>query len=165
MINIKPANTTEDLAIIQQLIHKIWKPTYKAILSEAQMDYMLATMYNLQTLEEQVKQGQQFLILDYNKESIGFAAFEFNFEIPGTTKLHKIYMLPVQQGNGLGKILLNHIITTTKEAGQKKLVLNVNRENTALNFYKHIGFSISEIVDIPIGEGYYMNDYIMMLDL
>jgi len=32
-------------------------------------------------------------------------------------------------------------------------------------FYEKRGFTISEEVDIGIGEGYFMNDYIMGLDV
>lgn len=39
--------------------------------------------------------------------------------------------------------------------------LNVDRYNTALNFYKKISFEITEEVDITFGEGYLMEDYIM----
>lgn len=41
------------------------------------------------------------------------------------------------------------------------LELNVNRQNKARIFYEKFGFVIVEEKDIPIGNGYFMNDYVM----
>lgn len=43
--------------------------------------------------------------------------------------------------------------------------LNVNRENRARYFYERMGMRRLREGDFPIGEGYYMNDYIMGLDI
>lgn len=46
------------------------------------------------------------------------------------------------------------------------MLLNVNRHNTkALAFYQRMGMSKVDEGDFPIGQGYYMNDYIMGLDI
>lgn len=37
--------------------------------------------------------------------------------------------------------------------------------NRARGFYERLGFNVTETVDIPIGEGYFMNDYVMEMDL
>jgi hypothetical protein len=44
---------------------------------------------------------------------------------------------------------------------QHTLRLNVNRFNNAQFFYQKKGFQIVETIDIPIGEGYWMEDFIM----
>ena len=74
-------------------------------------------------------------------------------------------MLPNQQGNGTGKMLLEHVVNSIKEKDATALTLNVNRYNKARYFYEKHGFTIEEEVDIDIGEGYFMNDYIMELNL
>ena len=43
--------------------------------------------------------------------------------------------------------------------------LNVNRNNPAINFYSRFGFKILRQGDFHIGNGFYMNDYIMGLEL
>lgn len=160
-ITIKRA-TEPDLNTIQELVHQIWKPTYHQILSEAQMDYMLNNMYNSLTLQQQLQSRHEMLLIYWDNNPQGFAAFEFDYEQKGTTKLHKLYMLPNQQGKGLGKKLLETVIMNAKQANQQQLMLNVNRANKAIHFYEKMGFTITEIVDIEIGQGYYMNDYIML---
>ncbi len=74
-------------------------------------------------------------------------------------------MLPDQQGNGTGKMLLEHVVRSIKERDATALTLNVNRYNKARYFYEKRGFTIAQEVDIEIGEGYFMNDYIMKLSL
>ena len=43
--------------------------------------------------------------------------------------------------------------------------LNVNRQNKALTFYEKMGMTKVDEGDFPIGNGFYMNDYIMGLDI
>ena len=53
-----------------------------------------------------------------------------------------------------------------REAGYKHLRLNVNRQNAkAIKAYDRNGFKTIETVDNPIGNGFFMNDYVMEADL
>jgi hypothetical protein len=45
------------------------------------------------------------------------------------------------------------------------MILNVNRYNKARFFYEKFGFKIIDEVDISIGNNYFMNDYVMELNL
>ena len=46
-----------------------------------------------------------------------------------------------------------------------KMHLNVNRNNKALRFYEYMGMEKVDEGDFAIGNGYYMNDYIMGLTI
>jgi ribosomal protein S18 acetylase RimI-like enzyme len=46
-----------------------------------------------------------------------------------------------------------------------RVELNVNRNNPAVGFYRHLGLDILREGDFHIGNGFYMNDYIMGLDI
>lgn len=48
--------------------------------------------------------------------------------------------------------------------GHGRVELNVNRKNPALSFYRHMGMTIASSGDFDIGNGYFMNDYIMAID-
>lgn len=155
----------EDLKIVHELAHKIWPDTFKEILSPQQIEYMLEWMYSITSLENQANEkGHSFLLAKDNEQYIGYASYQLNCE-SNRTKLHKIYVLPEQQGKGIGKILLQEIIAKALEGENKKLFLNVNKHNKAVNFYEKNGFKIIDEEDIPIGNGYYMNDYVMELEL
>lgn len=43
----------------------------------------------------------------------------------------------------------------------KDIIIHVNRYNKARTFYEHLGMSITKQGDYDIGNGYFMNDYIM----
>jgi len=62
---------------------------------------------------------------------------------------------------GAGKKLIEYIILAIKKAGATALQLNVNRMNAAKIFYEKLGFTVLYEEDIAIGNGYFMNDYIM----
>lgn len=151
--------TTHDVPLIQELTNQIWPSTYQSILTQEQIDYMIAEMYSTAELNRQLQTGITFLLLWDGDRAIGFAAY--GEAEPGLYKLHKIYLHPDQQGKGAGKLLLNTVISNVTVAGGQLLELNVNRYNKARYFYEKIGFEIYEEKDIDIGNGYWMNDFVM----
>lgn len=156
---------TEDLVDIQRMAEKTWPVAYAEILSPQQMRYMLDKMYSLSALKNQVAQEHFFLLAKMNNENTGFASYELNYQNTGSTKLHKLYVLPEKQGKKTGKTLLLEVIKQAGEANQKSLLLNVNRNNSAVEFYKKLGFQVIFEEDIDIDNGYFMNDFVMELNL
>jgi GNAT superfamily N-acetyltransferase len=155
-----------DLQIIQDLAHEIWPHAYGDILSVAQLQYMLDKMYSLASLQHQLLDSlHSFILVFDDKVPVGFASFSPKKEDPSIFHLYKIYVLPRQQGTGTGKMLLEYIISRIKEMGATSLELNVNRHNKARYFYEKQGFLVKKEVDIDIGQGFFMNDYIMQLKL
>lgn len=158
MPHIRPA-TAADLPVIQELAHTIWPVAYAAILSPAQLQYMLHRFYSLPALEAQQADGHRFFLLE-DAGASGFASCG-PLDEPGAWKLHKLYVLPDKQGTGLGRQLLDVVIGQVRAAGGTRLRLNVNRFNPALHFYERLGFRNVASEDILIGEGYYMNDFVL----
>lgn len=74
---------------------------------------------------------------------------------------------PRFQGTHCGSFLFKEAIKCIKEIHPEPCLmeLNVNRNNKALQFYEHMGMRKLREGDFPIGNGYYMNDYIMGLDI
>jgi len=153
-----------DIAVISDLLHVIWRPTYGTILSEEQTRFMLSTLFSKAKMEQQIlEEKHQFVLASFGKQPVGFAAYQNNFNQGHEAKLHKLYLLPEKQGMGLGSLFMQQLIQLAKSANQKGLILNVNRANPAKKFYERLGFKIVEAVDIPIGNGYFMNDFVMRL--
>lgn len=162
MISIRIANT-EDIDLIHQLGKAAFYPTYLPFISEAQVDYMFHKMYDADALLQQMnKRGDLFLIAYDNETELGFASLQINYEGNQTSKLHKLYVLPDIQTKGIGKSLLHKAEEIARNAGEENLLLNVNRYNKAVDFYKHMGYTIHRIDDIDIGNGFFMNDYEMI---
>ena len=150
----------QDLPIIAALAHSIWPDAYKEILSKEQLTYMLNKFYSKESLEKQLNDLQhQFIIAYENEEPIGFASFS-NVE-PKRYRLHKLYISTSLQHKGIGKEILITIFKAIASTEPVVMELNVNRQNTAIAFYKKMGFTIVKEEDIDIGNGYFMNDYVM----
>lgn len=148
-----------DILLIRYLAQKIWPQTYSTILSKKQINYMMALMYSEEAIRKQMQKNNQFMLVYNAGLPVGFASFS---EIqPAIYKLHKIYVLPSQQGKGIGKFVIEQVIADIKPKGATALQLNVNRNNPAKTFYEKLGFEIIRSEDIEIGAGYFMNDYIM----
>ncbi|HRB72141.1 GNAT family N-acetyltransferase [Flavobacterium sp. WV_118_3] len=159
-MTIITVTSQEQLEIVRSLAYTIWPDAYGAILSEAQLDYMLDQIYAIPALEQQRQNGQQFVLAEEDGVYYGFASFQVNYK-EGKTKLHKIYVLPQTQGKGVGKSLLQYVESTVDQNKNSALLLNVNRFNKAIDFYRKQGFEVIGEEDIAIGEGYLMEDYIM----
>ncbi|MEN9302957.1 MAG: hypothetical protein RL264_1386 [Bacteroidota bacterium] len=153
----------EELSIISDLAYRIWPLAYKEMISQQQMDFMLNWMYSLETLEKQFEEGQQFFIAEENVEPVGFIAIEALSK--QNWKIQKLYVLVEKHGRGIGKFLLQKAIDLAKKQQVFSLELQVNRENKAVEFYKKMGFTIREAADFDIGNGFYMNDYVMEIQL
>ena len=163
MLSITKA-TTADIPLIRQLTFAIWPKTYSDVISKEQIDYMLEMMYNPATLQKQIEEdGCTFIIVYDDTEPVAFASY--NETEPQLWKLNKIYILQSQQGKGTGKFIINYIVDEIKIKHAKALQLQVNRQNKAKDFYERLGFKIIKTADFDIGNGYFMNDYVMELPL
>lgn len=159
-LSIRPADL-DDINTIGYLAQQIWPDTYGSILPDAQLQYMLNLFYSPASLRKQmVDDRHQFVLVEQGEEAIGFASWSTTKEA-GVFKLHKIYFLTGQQGKGLGRSLLQFIFGSIRPEGGKVLRLNVNRFNKARQFYERMGFVVVGEEDVPIGNNYFMNDYIM----
>ncbi len=157
--SIKSATSLADYHLICKLAADIWEPTYGKILEKEQLDYMFQAMYTPENLAKQVAEGQSFFICyDADNQSKGFAAWSWTSE--NYAKLNKIYVLPAEQGTGIGRFLLQFIEKTVAQAGANAIWLCVNRYNKAKNFYEKQGYSVLREEDFEFGP-YFMNDYVL----
>lgn len=165
MFSIRKA-TIEDCPLINKLASKIWEPTYGSILSREQLDYMFDMMYAPENLLKQINElHHQFFIIYADGEPSGYLSIETVDR--DLYEFQKIYSLPALHGTGIGRYIIEQGIEYLKSIhpGPFTVELNVNRQNPAVGFYKHMGFHEHATRDFHIGDGYYMNDYIMRMDV
>ncbi len=151
--------TVDDVPLIRTLAKQTWPLSYEKILSRSQIIYMMQLMYSENALRKQINEGSQFIIVYNNAIPVGFASYSETE--PTVYKLHKIYLLPNQQGRGTGKFTIEQIIVDILPKGATVLQLNVNRFNKAKGFYEKLGFVVIKEEKIDIGSGYFMDDYVM----
>jgi ribosomal protein S18 acetylase RimI-like enzyme len=155
--------TEADIGAIRRIAHETWPVAYGSLLSAEQLDYMLGLMYSESSLLEQMRKGHQFYMAELDGRAFGFASV--SDEGDSVHKLNKLYIIPETQKTGAGKALLNEVINYAKQNGGTKLILQVKRDNPAKGFYEKQGFIVTREIDLDIGNGYFMSDYIMELGL
>jgi GNAT superfamily N-acetyltransferase len=176
-IQITPAGLN-DRDFIRSVSERTWPSTYGHIISQEQIDFMLDWMYSDASLEKQMNTGCAFYIASIKNEdgqldAVGFCSVSPDDEeenintekVEGAKahKLNKLYVLPSAQGTGSGKALLNKSIEVAKAAGSSSLFLQVNKLNTAFTFYLKHGFVKEAEFKFDIGNGFFMDDYVMRL--
>ena len=166
MFEIRKA-TLEDISLINELAWIVFPHTYKELLSQGQIEFMMDWMYSPTNLRKQMTEDGHIYFLAYEgNEPAGYLSIQPEGE--HTYHLQKIYVLPSFQGKELGKQLFNQAIKAIKELHPEpcQMRLNVNRYNTkAVDFYFRMGMKKVFEGDFDIGHGYLMTDYIMALDI
>ncbi len=154
-----------DLADIQA-IHDValdtWEPTYRPIISQEQIQIMFEDLLSLAAIERQIKQNEgTYVLAIVDGLAQGFAYFAPKDGEGGRHyKLHRLYVRPSTQHHGVGGAILRFVEDELSQQGVLELELNVNRYNTAQEFYRKQGYQVCETVDIPY-KHYWLNDYVM----
>jgi|LakMenEpi03Aug12_release.lakeMendotaPanAssembly.Ray.scaffolds.fasta_scaffold811356_2 ribosomal protein S18 acetylase RimI-like enzyme len=163
-MHIRHATLADAQAIII-IANTTWPVTYSTIISQEQITFMLNAFYSKAVIEEQLKDASQyFFIAEENNEVLGYAHIVPYSQLNRTYKLSKLYILPAAQGKQIGKMLMQYTEQFLISNKIQTMLLNVNRNNPAIDFYKKMKYQIIETVDIPLDK-FWLNDYIMKKDL
>ena len=153
MFTIRKA-TTDDCALIRKLAQQVFPATYRDILTSEQIDYMMEWMYSETNIRKQMEEEGHVYLLAYEEcEAAGYVSVRPDGK--DLFHLEKIYVLPYFQGAHIKDM----------HPAPCQMELNVNRHNKALHFYEHMGMRKVREGDFPIGGGFYMNDYIMGMEI
>ena len=163
--------TLQDVALIRSLADGVWQETYASILSPQQIEYMFDMMYSHENLTIQMRdKHHHFLIISHNDTPCAYISIEPLGE--GRYNFQKIYARREVHGIGVGRYMIEQGVEWVRRAeaasqryGDIVVELFVNRANPAVNFYRHMGFEIVNTRDHDIGNGFFMNDYIMELHI
>ncbi len=166
MIIITKAGTN-DIQMIQSVANIAFPATYSEILSNEQITYMMEWMYSTDSLTRQMnEEGHIYYIAKEDNLPVGFVSIQQ--EGKDLFHLQKIYVLPDKQKKHIGSQLFKKAVQAIRELHPESscvMELNVNRYNKALDFYKRMGMHIAREGDFPIGNNFFMNDYIMALEI
>lgn len=158
------AVTPENMHHIRPLADKIWQKTYEPLLDPAQIEYMLPMMYSSERITNEIKEGYIWELFVVEGQVLGYVDYKLMED--NRVFLSKIYLDIDQQQKGLGKIMLQHVITFAQESKADAVYLTVNKYNAkAISFYERNGFQCMESKTFDIGNGYVMDDYIYQLSL
>lgn len=161
---VRPA-TQADIPWIRHIAERTWPVCYGPILPAGQVAYMLELMYSENALTRQFEAGHRFLMVEEEGRGTGFASHAPVTGEPGVEKLHKLYVLPDDQGRGRGRALVLAVKASAKAGGARTLRLDVNRNNPAIGFYQRLGFVAVREQVTDIGGGFVMDDRVLELPL
>ena len=111
-----------------------------------------ATAYPWSALQyrDSISAGHCVTMAQLDGQTVGAAVWML---IVDEADLLNIFISPTHQGHGLGRQLLQHTLNAARDAGSRRMVLEVRRSNqTARQLYEHCGFS-----ECGLRKGYYRN--------
>lgn len=158
--------TIADIPLIHRLAWEIFPATYQNLITQEQSAYMMEWMYSPASLERQLlTEGHRYFIAYWAGQAVGYVSVRQESE--HLYHLEKLYVHSDFRHLKLGRKLFEHAVNVVRsmDSDPCAIELNVNRGNPALQFYLHMGMHIDRQGDFDIGHGYYMNDYIMRLEV
>ena len=154
-----------DVEAVAALAHEVWHAHYPGIISDAQIEYMLAQRYGSAVIRGELARPGVWWFAG-REDGVLAAYMALQLEAPGVIKIDKLYVKPALQRRGHGGRLLHHAAAVARRAGCPGLVLAVNRGNArAIAAYRKYGFTVREAVVKDIGGGFVMDDYVMVKTL
>lgn len=149
-----------DFPAVAALARVIWQATYKKIISQGQIDHMLAERYSEKSLKAYLDHPDHWFELAlFDGEICAFCACDI---YQGEYKLDKLYVHPSRQRMGIGGMLIAHAAAHGRGLGHDEMILAVNKRNEqAIAAYRKHGFAVRESVCVDIGKGFVMDDFIM----
>lgn len=159
MAEIERITNVEAIKDIAALADKIWHECYADILSERQIDYMVANFQSENAMKALFDAGAEFYKITEDKSLAGYIVLEKEKD---SLFLSKLYLLSSSRGKGTGSFALKFVKRRAKELGYKSVYLHVNKYNErAIRAYIANGFAKECDLDTDIGSGFKMEDYIM----
>ncbi|MFY7758135.1 MAG: GNAT family N-acetyltransferase [Flavobacterium stagni] len=138
-ISIRPYSIT-DLPPILEIIN------YNILHSTALYDYTVRSLEQQAAIfQEKIDKGFPIFVAVCESQVVGFGYYsEFRFrEAYKFTVEHSVYAHPDWQGKGIGKLLLDELITSAKKQNIHTLIGVIDAENEgSIAFHQHMGFEV-----------------------
>lgn len=153
-------NEKEKIKALSVFATEIVREHFDPLIGKEQNDYMLKLFQSVEAITEQINHGYQYYFVNDGENRVGFLAFYFR---ENELYLSKFYVHKKYRGNGYSRKMLQFIIEQAKSSGKDSIVLNVNRDNPAVQTYEHFGFVKIREEKNDIGNGFIMDDFVMEL--
>lgn len=152
-----------DISTLAEVADDIWHEYFTPIIGLQQVEYMVEKFQSVKGLTKQFDNGYQYYFTVYNGEIVGYFGVQLQQD---SLFLSKLYLKKDFRGKGISSQMLTYIKNMALECGRSEIVLTVNKHNhNTIEVYKHFGFEITKEQKADIGNGFYMDDYIMCLML
>ena len=174
-----PVITAEDQEVLAELAGTIWREYWPDRIGADQTEYMVEQFQSLGAIRRDMAKAEEpyeywFVVSDTADGRGGEARAP---HIVGYTGGHdegatnrffisKIYLLAEERGKGYASRVIDFYEGLCRERGFRAMYLTVKRDNElAIRAYRGQGFETVELVDKPIGNGFYMYDNVMAKEI
>jgi len=165
MTSLIEVHTAEQIDQVAALAQCIWNEHFPKIIGQDQVDYMLERFQSTAAIQEQIRTGYQYYLIRSEALNVGYIALIPRPELQ-SLQISKLYLLPDWRGRGLARAMLARVSAIATDKGYTNLYLTVNKYNhAALTAYRKLGFVRRGQVVVDIGNGFFMDDYEMGLDI
>ena len=148
-----------DFGSIEKMASAVWHEAYAGIVSEDQIDYMLAKFQSAEAIKNQISEGLTYEIARRDGKDAGYIGYKFDGD---ELFVSKIYVMEPLRKEGVGKALLLRAFEAGRCGGSKRMRLTVNKNNSkAIAFYEAMGLEKMSELRTDIGEGFVMDDFVM----
>lgn len=162
---IQRVTKTTEIQTVEKLANKIWNSHYVPIIGQNQVNYMLEKFQSFNAIKEQINNNYEYFLIFKNKKAVGYLCL-LPDNLSKKIMISKIYINENNRGSGFGKQLIDFTINLAQNRKIKTIWLTVNKNNNnSINWYKKLNFKITEKVEMDIGNGYVMDDYVMELTI
>jgi len=152
------ANEIDQIVNLSKLI---WHQHYPSIITIEQIAYMLEKYHSTEAIKSQILADQHYFLISQYDVVVGYTSISIKAD---EAFLHKLYVNKDQHQKGVGGDTLAALEQNFEQV--KKIRLQVNRKNfSAINFYFKHGFKIETVADFDIGNGFLMEDFLMVKTL
>lgn len=164
-VEIKHINDTVELTQAADLANRIWHECFQGIITNAQIDYMVEKFQSYNAMSEQIKNQKYSYFGVYDNGNLcGY--FAVKPEEDDRFFLSKLYLSKEKRGKGIARSMLSRVFEEAKMAGKNSVYLTVNKHNDhAIAVYKYVGFVVIDTPTTDIGNGFFMDDYVMEYSL
>ena len=160
-MNIISVENDTQIKEVERLADIVWREHYSSIITIEQIDYMLKSFQSFETISAQIQDNYNYFLLTDNQANVGYISYKITENI---MFLSKIYILAEHRGRGHAKSTVDYLKKVSQVENCTKIRLTVNQNNVgSINAYQKMGFinACTQIADI--GNGFFMEDYVMEL--
>ncbi len=152
-----------DIQALAEVANEIWHEYFTPIIGLQQVEYMVDKFQSVKGIIGQLDNGYEYYFAVHNGEIAGYFGIQLQSD---NLFLSKLYLKKEFRGKGISSQMLTYIKNIAYNNCKSKITLTVNRYNYhTIDVYKHFGFEIEKEQKADIGNGFYMDDYVMILAL
>lgn len=153
-----------EIPALAGLAAEIWREHFPPIIGAEMVEYMLEKFQSETAIRQQMTgQGVHYYFIKYGGQAAGYMAIRPE---PDSLFLSKIYLRKAFRGKKLSRIAMDFLVSFCREHRLRRIWLTVNRFNLGpIAAYEKLGFRKVRTQCVDVGQGYVMDDYVMVKDI